>query len=252
MHSVRALTITSRQNEWFKRFRAAAQKHEHEVIAEGRKQLADLIASGIEPIAVALSPDDSLALPPRTLRLHFAPDLVDAMSATDSSQGVVALFKRPAATLEDLATEGRPLVVLDGVQDPGNVGTIIRLAVAFDAAGVVLTEGCADPWGPKVIRASVGSVFNIPVVEAGSDAIVEYGRSKRLPLYATAMDGVDDPASIERASIIVFGSEARGVSEELLRRAQPVTIPMSKRVESLNVATAAAIILSRLYERSQE
>lgn len=252
MQNVRTLTITSRQNVWFKRFRAAAQKHDLEVIAEGRKQLADVLASGIEPIAVATLPEESLELPARTLQLRFSRELVESMSATESSQGIVALFERPKRSLADLAAGSGPLVVLDGVQDPGNVGTIIRLAVAFDAACVILTEGCADPWGPKVIRASVGSVFSIPIVEASTDEIIEYGRTKKLPLYATAMDGVDDPASIDRLSIIVFGSEARGVNEALLRRAQPVTIPMSGRVESLNVATAAAIILSRLYERSQK
>lgn len=242
-------SVTSRQNIWFKRFRAAAAKHDREVIVEGEKQVADLLAAGIAPIAIALSGERSLAAPHASAILQFSPDLIAALSATETAQGIIALIERPRRELDDLEVGRKPIVVLDGVQDPGNVGTIIRLAVAFDAAAVITTEGCADPWSPKVIRAAAGSVFGVPVVESDIDAVLAFAASLALPLYATALEGEKDLSRIEHRSLIFFGSEGRGVSEKVLEQSRHVTIAMSRRVESLNVATAAAIVLARIYER---
>ena len=139
------------------------------------------------------------------------------------------------------------MVALDGVQDPGNVGTIIRLAAAFDAGGVILTGGSADPFAPKSIRASAGAILALPVMAASRSALLEEAAANGFTLYAAASgEGrLEVPTS---AAVIVFGSEGRGVSPALLDAAKRISIRTSPTIESLNVATAAAIVLQRSYE----
>jgi TrmH family RNA methyltransferase len=122
------------------------------------------------------------------------------------------------------------------------VGTIVRLAAAFDAAGVALLPGSADPFSPKAIRASAGAILNVPCATASRDELLARG----WPLFAADARGeaTDPPA---RRAILAFGSEGGGVSEEIARAATLIAIPMSSRVESLNVAASAAILLSRSY-----
>ncbi len=128
------------------------------------------------------------------------------------------------------------------MQDPGNVGTIVRLAAAFDTAGVALLPGCADAFGPKAIRSSAGAILTVSVASVTPDELLASG----LPLFAAAGDGqtIDPPAG---DAVLIFGSEGSGVSPELRARATPIAIATSGRVESLNVAASAAILLSRAY-----
>src|ERR1700730_10429862 len=151
--------ISSRQNAWFQRVREAMREHGEEIVIEGPKAVADAIAAGWKPIAVI-----ALEEGPQVTQL-FSRELFDAISDTKTSQGVIALFERPRATVKDVFARRDTIVVaLDGVQDPGNVGTIIRLAAAFDTAGVILLPGCADAFGPKAIRASAGAILTVRVV----------------------------------------------------------------------------------------
>ncbi|MHB9000203.1 MAG: TrmH family RNA methyltransferase, partial [Thermoanaerobaculia bacterium] len=154
----------------------------------------------------------------------------------------------PVASLRSiLGDASRICVALDGVQDPGNVGTIVRLAAAFDASGVIALEGCADPFGPKAIRASAGAIIHVPVATARKSELLEAAREAGVPLFATVPAG--HPASPpSRKAILVLGSEGAGVSSEIASVAEPLTIATSAAVESLNVAMAAAILLARSYE----
>lgn len=224
-------TIRSRQNPLVKRVREAIREHDREIVIEGPKAVADAIAGGWKPIAVIRRDEDVSA------------DVFDSLSETRRSQGVLGLFERPhfdAASI--LARRDSVAVALDGVQDPGNVGTIVRLAAAFDASGVLLLPGCADPFGPKAIRSSVGAILNVPVAFTTASALI----AAQVPLFAADLSGsFDDPPASN--AVLVFGSEGVGVSEELLRHATPIRIPMSSKVESLNVASSAAILLSRSY-----
>lgn len=227
------MKITSRQNAMFRRIRDAIRDHGDEIVIEGPKFVADAIANGWKPIAV-IERD-----------VHFASELFDALAETKSPQNVIGLFERPRASAgEILARRDRVTVALDAVQDPGNVGTIVRLAAAFDAAGVLLLSGCADAFGPKAIRASAGAILTVPVAPA------TIGDLDGATIVATAMDGecVDPPS---RDAVLVFGNEGAGVSEALLHRARRIAIPMSRRVESLNVAASAAILLARSYALRQ-
>lgn len=223
-------TITSRQNPWFKRIQRAMREHAEEIVVEGTKQVDDAIRAGWKPLAVV------------GRDVHFSESLVNALSDVKTSQGVMALFARPRYTLGDvLARRDTVAVALDGVQDPGNVGTIVRLAAAFDASGVILLPGCADAYSPKAIRASVGAALSVPIATCGA---ADLGGVPML--YADG--GGDITAPPAKNAIFVFGSEGQGVSDAIRRAAKPIAIAMSDRVESLNVAAAAAILLSRSYE----
>lgn len=214
-----------------KRIREAIREHDREIVLEGPKPVEDAIAGGWRPIAVIRREVD------------VSPAVFDSLSETRHSQGVLGLFERPLGNAEAiLARRDSVVVALDGVQDPGNVGTIVRLAAAFDAGGVLLLPGCADPFGPKAIRSSVGAILSVPVASVTARELLDAG----VPLFAAAAAGApsEPPAS---NAVLIFGNEGAGVSPELLRHATAIAIPMSSRVESLNVASSAAILLARAY-----
>jgi TrmH family RNA methyltransferase len=235
--------ITSKQNQWFRRFRDAIREHDGEIVLEGPKMVRDAIAAGWRPLALAfdaeVTPDVSAAE-----MLPFATELFKMLTGTRTSQGVAGLFARPAAALEPiLARRDSVIVALDDVQDPGNVGTMVRLAAAFDAAGMLVTPGCADPFSQKAIRSSAGAILEVPVARVTHDAL----RALDLPRYVADGGGaaIPPPAS---GAILVFGNEGSGVSAMLSDGATKIAIPMARRVESLNVAASAAILLSRSYD----
>ncbi len=243
--------ITSKGNAWFKRLRKAIREHENEIVIEGPKAVSDAIAAGWQPIAVihvapALSHVESALsrLKPAESRFYvFSRELFDVIANTKTSQGVIGLFERPRWTAEQILARRQSIAVaLDGVQDPGNVGTILRLAAAFDAAGVILLPGCADPFGPKAIRASAGAILNVPVAEMQRDALLASG----LDLYA-ADAGAREHEPPARAAVLIFGGEGGGVSPALRDRAKGLAVLTSGHVESLNVAAAAAILLWRSF-----
>ena len=224
-------TVSSKQNPLVKRIREAIREHTDEIVIEGPKAVADAIASGWKPIVVI------------ERGVQMTAELFDALSETRTTQGMLGLFERPrASAAEILAKRDTIAVALDAVQDPGNVGTIVRLAAAFDAGGVLLLPGTADAYGPKAIRSSAGAILNVPVAKMSVDDLLNAG----VPLFSTARSGaVDDPPS--RNAVLVFGNEGTGVSAALLARSTTIAIAMSGRVESLNVASSAAILLARSF-----
>lgn len=241
--------ISSRQNPVVKRIREAIRDHDREIAIEGPKAVADAIAAGWVPIVVVTrafdAPAEAAGAPPgvaASQMVALSGDVFDSLSETRNPQGVIGLFERPHASARDILSRRDTIAIaLDGVQDPGNVGTIVRLAAAFDAAGVLLLPGCADAYGPKAVRSSAGAILNVPVANATLSDL------DGVTLIATAMDGAPtDPPTND--AVLIFGNEGAGVSPELLRRATRIAIPMSARVESLNVASSAAILLARSYQ----
>ena len=166
-------------------------------------------------------------------------------SEVESPQNVIFSCMQPqwdAAALDDR----EQVLLLDGLQDPGNLGTILRTAEAFALGAVVLCEGCADPFSPKVVRSTMGAVFRLPCVQLPlADALARL-KTAGLPVYATALHEDSVPlssVSLGRAAVII-GSEGRGVSESALRLSdRRVIIPMHGRAESLNAGVAAAIVI---------
>lgn len=171
------------------------------------------------------------------------------MCDTQTPQGILTVARMPQYKREDLLRgEGSPLLLLlEDIQDPGNVGTILRTAEAAGVSGVFLSGKCADLFQPKVIRATMGSVFRVPFcVEEDLCETAMWLRAQGICLYAAALEGSESffSNSYAEACAFLIGNEGRGLSEELLARADHrVRIPMSGRVESLNAAVAAAVFL---------
>ena len=184
------------------------------------------------------------------VRLTVLPDaLFQSIAATQTTQGVLALVQPPIWTPEKLFL-GTPLVaVLDGVQDPGNAGTIARTAEAFGVSGMLLLKGTVSPWNPKTLRASAGSNFRVPFLQ-GLDAIQarDLLQQHQVDLFAGVPIGTQPPpqsigdVDLTGRCALIIGSEAHGVSDVLRASAREVTIPTAG-VESLNAAVAAAILL---------
>jgi len=178
----------------------------------------------------------------RGIRVAVLPDaLLQSLSGTENAQGIIALVKPPMWTIDDLF-RGRPLlVVLDGVQDPGNAGTILRAAEAFGATGAVFLKGSVSPHNPKTLRASAGSLFRVPYV-FGVDAAALHRPG--VPLYAAIPSATTALTEIDLTSPcgLAIGSEAHGVSPELRAQTRGISIPTTG-VESLNAAMAATILL---------
>ncbi len=185
--------------------------------------------------------------------LTIAVDAFDHACATDSPQGIAALVKAPEWTLESMLNLAAPrLVILAGLQDPGNVGTIIRSAEAFAASGVLLTPGSVSPWNQKALRASAGSSFRLPVLSLTNVSGLHALPEKRIPTYACASDAGTSIVEVDLRGPIAFviGNEGAGIPDEVLPFCDgSLHVPCPGQVESLNAAIAASIVL---YEASRQ
>lgn len=193
----------------------------------------------------------------RTVRVPDA--LLERLADTVTPQGLLAAFRIPRARLEDLSlapapgAPAAPLLVADGLQDPGNLGTLLRSAHAFGSAGAVVTGAAADPWAPKVVRAAMGSLFRLPVaVEPDNGAVADWLRRHGVRVLTADPRGALLPWEVDWTGpvAVVIGSEARGPSPELDRLAAVrVRIPMPGGTESLNAAIAGSLLLYEALRR---
>jgi RNA methyltransferase, TrmH family len=177
--------------------------------------------------------------------------LPDKLFATavpsEAPQGVAALARCRTFALEDILArlEAGPVLAVAGLQDPGNLGTIVRSAEAFGAAGMLLGEGTVSPFNPKAVRASAGSVFRLPVVRVKMSEVLGALRDRGVRLVATSSHkGTPLPeASLAGPVAIFIGSEGAGLARDLIAEMEVLAIPHSPRVESLNAGIAASIVL---------
>lgn len=179
-------------------------------------------------------------------RMHvLADELFRGISATEASQGVIALVRPPHWTVDQLFRGHSLTIALDGLQDPGNAGAILRAAEAFGATGVAFLKGTVSPYNPKCLRASAGSIFRVPVAAAlDQQLFLAAAEQRKIALFALMPKGATDVGEVELGDkcAIIVGSEGRGVSERLRDKATPIRIP-TVGVESLNAALAAGIAL---------
>lgn len=226
-------------------------------VAEGFHLLEEALRSRCEiRVVIAAEPvRNTVAAHVRGLKRTRVVSVSEAVFAgvasTETPQGVIALVKPPTWTLDHLV-RGRPLVlVLDGVQDPGNAGAMVRAAEAFGATGAAFLKGSVSPYNPKCLRASAGSMFRLPVVAALEEGLLAAAlEQKRVALFAAVPRGgkLAGETDLTGNCAIVIGAEGRGVSSRLQRKAVGVRIPTSG-VESLNAALAAGVLL---YEASRQ
>lgn len=241
--------ITSRHNPLMGHIRrlagsAAYRWETGEFLCDSPKLLQEALLWQAEITAVVtISPLPQL--PEHIRQVQVPEDVMASISPVKTPQGVLFTCRLPQAPLPRSLT-GRRYVLLDGVQDPGNVGTILRTLDAFDADGLLLTGGCADPYGWKAVRSSMGAVFRRPIYSGTPEELAALLRRSGLPLYGAALreDTVDARQADYTRCTLAIGSEGRGLSREVLDLCgQTIRIPMSDRCESLNAAIAAAVLL---------
>lgn len=223
-------------------------------IAEGFHLLAEAERSA-RPIAHVLVRESSFSRArdaTRSALTAVTDKLFDSIAATETTQGVMALVEPPVFKAADIFGANGPVVVLDQLQDPGNAGAIARAAEAFSAAGMIFLNGTANPFHPKTLRASAGSLFRLPII-TGLDAadVLSLAEQYRRPCYA-AIGGSSRTAEEADLSVclLIVGNEGRGVCDVLRRGSLPVSIP-TRGVESLNVAVSASILLYEAQRQRQ-
>lgn len=254
--------ISSRQNPLVRRFRdvahgavPSAAGGGREVLLDGEHLLREAIASRVAVEVAAFSDlalDGPLALLAGDVTrqggrvVSVTGPVLTAMSPVRQPSGVVAIGTVSAASIDDvLEREPQLVLLLSEVQDPGNVGAIVRAGEACGVTGIVAGEGTADPFGWKALRGSMGSAFRMPVARAPLADAARRARLKGLRVVAAVpRDGAQLPdADLRHASVVLLGGEGRGLPDALLELADArVSIPMREPVESLNVGVAAALI----------
>jgi TrmH family RNA methyltransferase len=241
--------------------RRKARERQQRFVAEGVRAVEELLRSPIEIEGVLTSPP--LGATPRGAALHTllrehgveVCDISDtelaSASDTDSPQGVLAIGRIPVRSLDQIDPGGpsRPrLLLLDAIQDPGNAGTMLRTAAAFGAAATLAMPGTVDLWNAKVVRSSMGAVFNHLSLDCTWEEADAFLLRREFVLWGasangTPLDETDHPPRLG----LVIGNEGSGLSEQALARvARRVAIPIHPAVESLNAAVAAGILLHNL------
>ena len=214
-----------------------------EAIRSGLKFRAVFFSASAEARAERLLPQ----LGAHVEKLQLPDNLFSSAVPSDAPQGVAALVRCREFTLEDVLAKSKAgaLLAIAGVQDPGNLGTILRSAEAFDAAGVLLGEGTVSPLNWKAVRASAGSVFRLPAVRVQLPGILNQLRETGLRLMATSSHkGTPLDKAVLNGSAIFIGNEGAGLRRELIKEMDEiVAIPHSPKVESLNAGVAASIVL---------
>ncbi|MBI4441875.1 MAG: RNA methyltransferase [Acidobacteria bacterium] len=256
--------IEGRHHPLLKKVRQMARSGEllceGEVLLETPKLVEEALASGArisralvsQPAPQRVKELVSRLSPPAKM-YEVSPKLMESVSGTESQQGVLALASAPQWSIEDLFRKSPALlVVLAGVQDPGNLGTVLRAAEAFGATGVLLLRGTVSLYNAKVVRATAGALFRMPTLSGLTEAeAVQLLRENRVPLHCcVAREGKQlEESDLSRPVALAFGSEGRGLPQELMTAGQAVSIPMAGAAESLNVAVAAAVAL---YEAARQ
>ncbi|MCD6250223.1 MAG: RNA methyltransferase [candidate division Zixibacteria bacterium] len=233
-------------------------------IAEGVRLLEEACRLKVRPLELyyseALLSDRGLNLVREFEKLGVVPQTahaadLDRMAGATTPQGILAVFEIPETDLTKLhRTNLRNILIGENLSDPGNVGTLIRTAAAFDIDLVVLCGRCAEPFAPKVVRSSVGAVFGLPVAVASTDDTLDFVTRHQIRLIAAGLKGRLQLTEVlskvkNQAVALAIGSEANGLSEELLIKADHVVrIEHSRQVESLNSAVAGAILMKECYD----
>lgn len=187
--------------------------------------------------------------------IYQIPDqLFNKIAATESPQGIMALVNMKNYRLEDLDLDRNKnlfLVILDRIQDPGNMGTIIRTCESAKVDGLIITRGSVDPYNDKTIRATMGAIFYLPIIQANNKQWLDYLKQNNISLIAADLDTDKTYVDINynKNIGIVIGNEANGIDKEILSRVDEiVSIPILGKIESLNAAIAASILIYKAVE----
>lgn len=255
-------TVTSPANPAVKEVRALMQlKKERErtglFVAEGLKLVADAVEAGwrlVTLVHAAKARDHELvrrlsatALARGAEVIEVSEPVMEKIARRDNPQTVLGVFRQRFATLADLDPARQTTVVaLEGVKDPGNLGTVIRTADAAGASAVVLVGATTDPFGVEAVRATMGSVFAVPIVRATAEQLFDWAKAQGLAVLGTHLDGAVDyrAARWREPGVLLMGNEQSGLPPAVAKRCDGlVKIPMAGRADSLNLAVATAVTL---------
>lgn len=252
--------VTSRVNPWFKSIKKLqtkkARTKEQKFILEGFKMTQEALASnkGMEVIVLEGLVDKYLSL----FKQHQVPvyclpeSLFNEISETQTPQGILSVVIKEDYSFDDIINKKNGFfVLLDHVSDPGNMGTLIRSADAFNVDAIFLTKGCVDPFSGKAIRSTMGSILRVPIIELTMEQEKFLCEQQTIKMYAAMLEGqsVNRWESCKENVLLILGNEANGVEHKWERYASPITIPMSGKTESLNVAVAGSILIQRMTEK---
>jgi TrmH family RNA methyltransferase len=257
--------VQSKQNARLKELRkllAHPDRESHSLVGiEGPKLLEEAVGAGLRVACIFVAQGaerllDALPIPKETEILLLPKALLDSSVTTEAPQSIAALVEPPDWTWAHLLggqLSATPLVlILDGLQDPGNLGTIVRSAEAFGATGVVSLPGTVSAWNPKAVRASAGSIFRLPLLTVSAQECFARLVERGVKIWTTTVQAAQPVDMVDLAGPVglLVGNEGNGVSDHLAVMASGrLTIPCPGNVESLNAAIAASVLL---YEASRQ
>jgi len=249
--------ITSRKNPIVAELRRlagdrGARRGTGLMLVQGHKLLAEALQNGLTPLTLLYS-GEAPQLPTGTRAIPVSEELLAWVSPMKSAPELLFTLPIPA----DSGTIGGRILYAEELQDPGNVGTLMRTAAAFGFDGVILGGASADPWGPKALRAAMGATFRIKIWERpDAAAALAQLRDGHIPIYAAALQGATETAGKLRfpsSFALAIGNEGHGLSSETLAAADIILrIPMAPGAESLNAAAAAAVLMWEAYRERDE
>ena len=241
--------ITSPQNPYLQHVKKlrAVRKYRYAnraFLADGSKLVEEAIRWGLTPEAILTREGVPFPVPEGVRHIIISDRLMKDVSRMDTPQGVMAVCPMPEQRAPELVPG---CLILDGIQDPGNMGTLIRTAVAAGYKAIIAMSGTVDIYSPKVLRATAGMIFEIPVIYVtGEDRLRDILRRSGRRIAVTAVDGGVPyyEEDLSRGIALIIGNEGSGVSDAMIEMADvKVTLPMRGRIESLNAAVAAAILM---------
>jgi len=246
-----------------KLYRSHRRRREEKFILEGTRLIEQALQAGAEIKQIFMTPDYDDSLCKKVQKdegikiTRVSRDLIEEVADTVTPQGIIAVVDKPSWQPEDIFTGPKhPLLVLDRIQDPGNMGTLIRTAVAAGVGGLIALKGCVDIYNLKVLRATAGAVFSIPfLMRVELNDFLNMYSSRDYDLYCADLNGEQyyyEP-DYDKPAIFVIGNEARGISEELLQKADyRIKIPLLGEIDSLNAGVSGSIILYEYLRHRQK
>lgn len=249
--------IESKQNqqvkEWKKLHSKKGRRKSGTFIIEGFHLIEEAVKSGVF-IKQWIFDENTRDIPleweiPEQAHFVVTSRVMKEISETENPQGALAVCKQPENSMSE-NLKGR-FVLIDEVQDPGNLGTMIRTADAAGLNGVILGQGCVDPYNSKVLRATQGSLFHLPVIEGRLDEWIDRFKQQEVPVFGTALEGGISYQEAEKSEsyALIVGNEGNGVDAKLLEKTDEILyVPIMGQAESLNVSVATGILLYGLNE----
>ncbi len=240
------MIISSRSNPIVKSVRALALGKERRAqglhVIEGEKLVSEALASNLPVASLFIEEGFRFAVPDGVTAYTVSRSVLEAITDSRTPQGIAATVHTPDTAPPAAYPDGL-FVLLDGVQDPGNVGAIIRSADAFGAKAILLSGDCADAYAPKSLRAAMGSTYHLPVYQCEAAAALDALLSQGFTCICGHLRGSETLPTLKKRTVLVIGSEGNGVSEAVATRCVRYRLPMPGRAESLNASVAAGVLL---------